>query len=281
MAAQYFAQTDQAFGQKRKGGHHPSQPAAKEAHLNSGPDSEDAWTCLACGNFNYGGRAVCNMKTCSQPKPIEAWTCPSCGNENLANRPFCNMRSCGLAKPGLRAQDMAPAASVLPQMPQTPQMHHMGQMQQNPMQQMQQQMRMQQMPMQQMHMQQAMPTQMAGGQSAGGPGQWNCGVCGNVNWEKRSTCNGQKGTCGVPRPGAGTGNIPPVLPHAGGATNAAYGAAAHVQHMAMRAPQVSQVPMGGGDPEGSWACPQCLNVNWPQRSSCNKKGCGLPRPAGL
>merc|ERR1719282_2195008 len=71
-----------------------------------GPDAEDAWGCAKCGNWNYGGRTTCNMRSCKAPKPLEAWICPSCGNENRENRPFCNIRSCGLAKPGLRSQDL-------------------------------------------------------------------------------------------------------------------------------------------------------------------------------
>merc|ERR1719375_2376005 len=33
----------------------------------------------------------------------------------------------------------------------------------------------------------------------------------------------------------------------------------------------------GGDPEGSWTCGTCGNVNWPLRTTCNNKACGLPR----
>jgi pentatricopeptide repeat protein len=31
------------------------------------------------------------------------------------------------------------------------------------------------------------------------------------------------------------------------------------------------------DPEGSWECPSCANVNWPHRTSCNL--CTIPRPS--
>jgi hypothetical protein len=30
------------------------------------------------------------------------------------------------------------------------------------------------------------------------------------------------------------------------------------------------------DPEGSWVCPSCANVNWPKRTSCNK--CKIEKP---
>ena len=31
-------------------------------------------------------------------------------------------------------------------------------------------------------------------------------------------------------------------------------------------------------PAGSWVCPSCNNVNWPLRTTCNRKGCLQPRP---
>jgi len=31
------------------------------------------------------------------------------------------------------------------------------------------------------------------------------------------------------------------------------------------------------DPAGSWTCVGCGNVNWPMRSRCNRKQCGLLR----
>jgi hypothetical protein len=36
----------------------------------------------------------------------------------------------------------------------------------------------------------------------------------------------------------------------------------------------------GEDPEGSWTCPFCQNVNWPKRTTCNKEGCHMPREIG-
>jgi len=36
----------------------------------------------------------------------------------------------------------------------------------------------------------------------------------------------------------------------------------------------------GEDPEGSWTCPFCHNVNWPKRTTCNKEGCHMPREIG-
>jgi len=211
--------------------------------IETGPDAEDSWTCPKCGNLNYGGRIVCNMRKCGAARPLEAWVCPKCGNENRPNRPFCNMRTCGIvkpglrahgagtpleawacpacgndnhqnrpfcnkrtcgmAKPGLRAQDVVAGASP-------GQMMGMGMM-------------------------------GVGGQNP--PGSWPCAKCGNWNWPTRSTCNGKKGTCGMPR-----GSM------SGGSARAS-----------------------GVAPEGSWVCTACSNVNWPTRTTCNGKNCGRQR----
>lgn len=92
-------------------------------------------------------------------------------------------------------------------------------------------------------------------QLAGYPaGSWLC-FCGNVNYPTRTNCN--RKTClapkGTTREGAGVGGAP------------APGAAAQRRE----------------DPEGSWTCPKCQNVNWPQRTSCNKRSCGAARPEGV
>jgi len=33
----------------------------------------------------------------------------------------------------------------------------------------------------------------------------------------------------------------------------------------------------GVDPEGSWECPYCYNINWPKRTTCNREGCHMPK----
>lgn len=218
-------------------------PSAKAARLSSGPDAEDAWSCGKCGNFNYGGRAVCNMRSCGATKTLEAWTCPGCGNENHPNRPFCNMRSCGMAKPGLRQQDILLAA---------------------------QQAKIGGLPGPQVVMPNVLPQTLppaSHGAYGGQPGSWACTACGNVNWPARTVCNGKNGACGQPRP-AGAGAAPRTqMP------------AAHRLPAAQK-PRGAP-PDGAANPPGSWQCAACGNMNWPTRTTCNgKKGgavCGLTR----
>lgn len=84
------------------------------------------------------------------------------------------------------------------------------------------------------------------------PGSWVCPQCQNINWPKRTVCNKQG--CGAARPAETYGGYNP----------------GQQQHQQQQQQQ---------HPEGSWVCPGCNNVNWPQRTVCNKKGCQLPRPA--
>jgi len=81
-------------------------------------------------------------------------------------------------------------------------------------------------------------------------GSWVCLSCQNTNFPQRTTCNAKN--CGRQRHEVDGG--PP------------------------QAQAVDIRPQGrGSDPPGSWGCHACGNVNWPQRTTCNKKGCGLPR----
>ena len=108
----------------------------------------------------------------------------------------------------------------------------------------------------------------SGGGGGGGiqhpEGSWTCPSnpdgtpCGNVNWPQRTHCNVK--SCALPKPGT--------------------------EHEVGYDPQ----PRGGGGgggiqhPEGSWTCATypdglyCGNVNWPQRTVCNKQECRMPRP---
>lgn len=84
-------------------------------------------------------------------------------------------------------------------------------------------------------------------------GSWICLACHNVNFPNRDTCN--KRVCGRPRSEV-DGGPPPGT------------AGAHAQ-------KKSDLP----PPDGSWACAACGNVNWPLRTTCNRKTCGHPRDA--
>jgi len=210
----------------------------KAAHVAKAEEAGEEWACPKCGNLNYPGRTVCNMRRCQSARPganpggsfDEGWTCVNCGNENYQGRLFCNMRKCGHARPGLTATDVArhtsvgglgggaPAATFAAITPNV--------------------------------------------QSAP-PGSWKCIVCNNVNYPQRTTCNGQQGQCGLPRPAMDS--------RAMGAAAAPNGAV----------PSTSVAPSNGAGgqtpPSGSWVCLACKNVNYPGRTSCNARGCGLPR----
>jgi len=70
---------------------------------------QDSWSCLKCGNLNFGDRAYCNMRKCGAPKPLperghleQGWQCSACGNSNFADRQYCNLRKCGAPRPGFQ-----------------------------------------------------------------------------------------------------------------------------------------------------------------------------------
>jgi len=139
----------------------------------------------------------------------------------------------------------------------------------------------------------------------GGPkpyqeGSWTCGACQNVNFPLRKQCNNKK--CSLPReqcdagpPGAGgaasalasqaaliaaglggfSNTPPPPSMMLGNTLGYLPGIAgfSSVPPMAMAPAAVT----AAGNPEGSWSCIVCSNINWPQRTSCNNKACGAPR----
>merc|ERR1719253_645734 len=94
---------------------------------------------------------------------------------------------------------------------------------------------------------------------------WECPSCGNQNFGNRLQCNLRK--CGKPRPGL------PASPAVMG--NGLPGGFMPVY-------QQSQMQMKGGSKgvigEGNWTCSSCGNENYQNRTVCNMKKCGLPRP---
>jgi len=217
----------------------------KAAHVVREDEAAEEWACPKCGNLNFPGRLVCNMRRCQTPKPgahmsnsntggnsDEGWVCTNCGNENFQGRIFCNMRKCGHAKPGLTASDVArhtAIGGVLGGMPPA-----------------------------------AAMTAFTPNIQGAPPGSWKCFSCNNVNYPQRSTCNGRQGQCGLPRPvmeNRATGG-------AGATSNGGF-------------PSTSAATTNGkgasNSPAGSWLCLACKNVNYPARTSCNARGCGLPR----
>lgn len=224
---------------------------------------EGSWACVGCNNVNWPKRTDCNK--CRLPrttgggaKAVNAglggtqpgsWYC-ACGNLNWPARTSCNKRGCGQPKPS-NAVHMTSMSSLMGGMP------GMGGGMAG--------------------MAGLDPYSMAmgglgGGMGMGNPygmgmpamgmpapamggnpvGSWQCVQCSNINWPKRTTCN--KAGCGAPRQD-GMAGMDTMAGMAGGAAAPA-----------------------GGNPDGSWGCPTCGNVNWPLRTVCNKQGCDTPRP---
>jgi len=257
------------------------------------------WICEQCGNHNYEGRLVCNMRSCGAPRDSEAlpvskiegegggWTCERCGNHNYEGRVVCNMRSCGAprdpvspsAAPGKGVALKGPAAEGW-MCDKCGNHNFEGRIYCNM-------------------------------RSCGNPGPWNCPACGNRNYAGRKVCNMKKCNQPMPPPPPGAG------PHAVGGTPIgpqpqAVQAATAVQAIAMlQASGLTAIPgvaegiqkimasgavgaavspsvaaMGCAVPvskgaaevkEGSWVCVDCGNINFPTREVCNARLCGKPR----
>jgi len=225
---------------------------------------EGSWACPGCNNVNWPKRSSCNKcqlaRGTAQPRNQQqfnpqdhqpgSWPCPTCGNINWPARTSCNRKNCSTPKPanagaqpnampyfdayGNQAASLMGQGIGIPNMPNYFPTTNVGMYQnQNPY-----------MDQQQASMSQSFSPNLGNNP----PGSWECPLCNNVNWPRRTTCN--KEGCGAPKP---TGAATPGY----------------------SAPQESIAPP---DPEGSWICTGCSNVNWPTRTVCNRRGCSLPRP---
>jgi len=221
---------------------------------------EGSWACTACANINWPKRTECKkchssrggQKLGAHPGLAGAqpgsWICPLCANVNWPARTVCN-KGCGTQKP---QQPMFAQPQMSGQMGQ--QLNQLSQMAG-------------------LNLEPYLQSILAstnpylgnpGGPPAPGahpPGSWECQMCHNVNWPKRTQCN--KPGCGALKPGLDSAG--PMNP------------GMHPGMMQGMNPGMNQ---GGGQvhPEGSWPCPRCNNINWPQRTECNKPDCRTPRP---
>mmetsp|Transcript_40625 Transcript_40625/g.67479 ORF Transcript_40625/g.67479 Transcript_40625/m.67479 type:complete len:275 (-) Transcript_40625:507-1331(-) len=89
-------------------------------------------------------------------------------------------------------------------------------------------------------------------------GNWGCPNCGNVNWWQREFCN----RCHAPKP------TPEEL------VSRASELANGVTTPSAVGVSASKTPLASN--EANWRCPACGNINWPQRTVCNR--CSAPRP---
>eukprot|EP00450_Noctiluca_scintillans_P011657 CAMPEP_0194485068 /NCGR_PEP_ID=MMETSP0253-20130528/6189_1 /TAXON_ID=2966 /ORGANISM="Noctiluca scintillans" /LENGTH=345 /DNA_ID=CAMNT_0039324989 /DNA_START=1 /DNA_END=1034 /DNA_ORIENTATION=+ len=244
----------------------------------------DAWTCPSCGNLNYEGRTVCNLRRCGKPRPVDAWICP-CGNQNSAGRLFCNLRYCGLAKPGLTKKDFEARSPTLVGVPQVATVAQFR-----------------------------APTVPA---STVPQGSWVCATCRNVNYPDRDRCNGKRGSCGLPRPLAvlqqpvqmfaapaltlnSTTSPPPGSWICIACNNLNFptrttcngrncgraraevdgggpGSLANMHTFTTSVASAPEANVGTVAPEGSWVCLACNNLNFPNRTTCNGRNCGRAR----
>ncbi|KAK3243725.1 hypothetical protein CYMTET_46637 [Cymbomonas tetramitiformis] len=97
-----------------------------------------------------------------------------------------------------------------------------------------------------------------GGPDAKSEGDWFCMSCGNMNFAFRTTCNMRK--CGAPKP---------AVPAGGTEGNVERGSG-------RRREDESKEKKDDPAPDGSWIC-SCGNVNYPFRTKCNRRNCGLDR----
>lgn len=230
--------------------------------VKSDAHPEGSWVCTFCNNVNWPLRTHCNKRGCNMPRdqngqqhPEGSWSCSNCSNINWPKRSACN--KCHIPRPGL-----TPSMS---QAPFNPQDHQ--------------------------------------------PGSWVCPTCNNINWPARTVCN--RKNCQTPRP-MNAGLNPSMLPgmaaffdynnpstgmmggvNATSAMTGAYqsgmsGLPPANPYMPPSDPYASpyamppmQSQVSSAHPPGSWECPQCHNVNWPKRTTCNKKGCAAPKPSHL
>jgi len=266
----------------------PDAKAQRQAPEGQGEN----WTCKECGNENWPLRTTCNKRGCGAAGP---WTCPSCGNMNFQGRMVCNKRTCGKPRPVHLGGDQQMGIVVQSA---SGMQHGIGMQGGKGM---QGGMRMKGGVAMQAGFQ-AMPVHLKMGSTpvpgtlgntpAGHPADsWVCKQCNNVNWPLRSVCNKKecgalgpwtcpscgnknfqgrdvcnKRTCGLPRPDD--------APGPGGRVD--FEVQSKTQSPNYSNGSMERSPTA--DPEGSWTCDACGNVNWPMRTTCNKKGCGLPKP---
>lgn len=208
------------------------------------------WSCEACGNVNFQFRDTCNR--CATPKPYVQpagqkpiagingnWECLSCGNVNFAHRDACNL--CAMPREQ-KLQKRGPPMAGLDgnwaceacgnvNFPHRDRCNRCSTPKQ---------------PAIGMAPMAAMaPTPQTKGPVAGVDGNWTCLACSNVNFAKRDMCN----RCTALKP-------------------------LDVVEYPMTQPLVTSLVTHRGPPvagvDGNWACPQCQNINFAHRSSCNR-----------
>ncbi|XP_071706071.1 ranBP2-type zinc finger protein At1g67325-like [Rutidosis leptorrhynchoides] len=252
--------------------------AVKRARTDGGR-REDDWTCPSCGNVNFSFRTSCNMRNCTQPRPADH-------NSKSAPRQMATPQ--GYSSPSPYAGSGAPSSMYMGVPPygasplSSGSAYHYDYNRLSGG-----------TPYRPLHLgtppysggpmlgsgglyglpqlMEQFGLRLPLGQAAMGPrpgyypeetsqkkdgpreNDWECPICGNINFAFRTVCNLRK--CGTPKPGTQV-----------------YGAD-------MRGPKPGKSSRDQTDmPEGSWKCDKCNNINYPFRTKCNGRDCGADKP---
>eukprot|EP00397_Hematodinium_sp_SG-2012_P022362 GEMP01023163.1.p1 GENE.GEMP01023163.1~~GEMP01023163.1.p1 ORF type:complete len:497 (+),score=101.39 GEMP01023163.1:167-1657(+) len=239
----------------------PAPKAMQGVRANS--NAGDDWECPQCGNQNFGGRMVCNMRKCGAPRPDSGanWDCPWCGNDNFPNRSVCNSRKCDKARPkSLELPLPATAENWI-----CPACHNEN------------------YPTRDACNKRTcrLPRPLFGVSAPLNDGSnWICKSCGNENFPTRTVCN--RGSCRLPKQKAmnpvitkPTVNLPDTPWICSACLNDNY-----PHRLVCNRSNCGAARPGLENPD-NWMCPKCGNENFPQRTSCNKRTCGEPRPGAI
>ncbi|CAM8881883.1 unnamed protein product [Rhodiola kirilowii] len=257
--------------------------ASKRARTD-GSRREDDWTCPSCGNVNFSFRTTCNMRNCTQSRPVDHYS-KSAAKSMLGPQGYSASSPFGSGAPPPMYLGMPPYGSSLfngaslppydvPFSGSSGYHYNYGNRISTGS------------PFRPLPF--SAPSPFPGGSIMGNGGlygippimdrygmgmpmtplqgprpvffpddkplqkdstrenDWTCPKCGNVNFSFRPVCNMRK--CNTARPGS-----QPAKPD--------------------KNPKQKM-------PDGSWKCDQCNNINYPFRTKCNRQNCGADKPSG-
>jgi len=246
------------------------------------------WECGKCGNLNFASRTVCNRQTCTNPAPTEKelrmqhpWVCPKCNNVNYAERMVCNRKTCESLRPedgGERPAQELPSGEWICSSCNNLNFASRVLCNNN----------------------RCKKPNFAKRK----PGDWICPSCQNVNWGLRTECN--MPNCDTKRPArklengnwecSTCGNLnfghrevcnitscQETRPEWATEMFVKFKAEQDVSSQKRQRSESDNQEMSkkakiDNSPDGSWICPACSNLNYPQRKVCNKRTCKAPRP---
>jgi len=245
------------------------------------------WECGKCGNLNFASRTVCNRRSCENAAPSEEelrlqhpWVCPKCCNINYAERKDCNRKNCGNPRPkdgGERPARELPGGEWICLACNN--LNYASRVVCN-----------------NKRCQKPNPAKRK-------PGDWICPKCKNVNWGMRTECN--MPSCDVKRPqreldngswecSCGNFNFGhrevcnmsscnETRPESATELFVKFNEEQAKSKKRARSESEEQVmskkaKIAEDEPAGSWICPSCSNLNYPQREVCNKRNCTVKRP---